>query len=211
MTGCGFINDLFNTYRGIKGLSIDLRRRPEKVYELCAIRDELSNNAIIAQLEAMPEGMDMEQPWDLMAASLAHTILPRKHFENLIFSNMKKVFSVAIARGKQIHMNTEGSILRFADCFQEFPKGYLNCIIEMDDPFEIRKQIPNIAITGGLSVDVMGNGTPQECVDMAKRAIDGLAVDGGLWLSPNKFVTYDYDMKSENLSAVCDFVLDYRG
>lgn len=211
MSGCGFVNDLFNTYRGIKGLSIDLRRQPEKVYELCAIRDEISNNAIIAQLEAMPEGMDMEQPWDMMAGSLAHTILSRKHFENLIFSNMKKVFSVAIAHGKQIHMNTEGSILRFADCFQEFPKGYLNCIIEMDDPFEIRKQIPNIAITGGLSVDIMGNGTPQECVDMAKRAIDGLAVDGGLWLSPNKFVTYDYDMKSENLSAVCDFVVDYRG
>lgn len=207
----GFVNNLFNFYRGIKGLSIDLRRRPEKVYELCAIRDEIANNATIAKIEAKPYGMDMEQPWDIMLGSLAHVILSEKHFEKLIYANIKKIFQCATEHGKQVHMNTEGSILRFADFFREFPKGTLNCIIEMDDPVEIRKQIPNIAITGGLSVDVMGNGTPQECVDMAKRAIDALAVDGGLWLSPNKFVTYDYDMKSENLSAVCDFVLDYRG
>lgn len=211
MTGCGFVNDLFNFYRGIKGLSIDLRRRPDKVYELCAARDEISNNQIIAQIEAMPEGMDMNEPWDLMASSLAHVILSEKHFEKLIYSNMEKVFKVAEDHGKQVHMNTEGSILRFADYFRNFKKGTLNCIIEMDSPYEIRKEIPNIAITGGLSVDTMGNGTPEECVDMAKKAIDELAVDGGLWLSPNKFVTYAYDMKSENLKAVCDFVVDYRG
>lgn len=207
----GFINDLMNTHRGIKGLAIDLRRRPQKVEELCAKRDELARKSAIARIEQTGEGYDMEEPWDVMMGFLAHTILNEKQFEKFIFPNLKSAAECCEKNHKQMHLNTEGSILRFADFFNDFKKGTLNCIIEMDDPFEIRKQIPNVAITGGLAVDVMGKGTQQECIDMAKKAIDELGSNGGLWLSPNKFVTYEYDMKAENLKAVCDFVVDYRG
>lgn len=46
--------------------------------------------------------------------------------------------------------------------------------VERDNPYEVRKQIPNLGIIGGLDVTVMGTGTPGQCVDMAKRAIDEL-------------------------------------
>lgn len=83
--------------------------------------------------------------------------------------------------------------------------------VERDNPYEVRKQIPNLGIIGGLDVTVMGTGTPGQCVDMAKRAIDELGRDGGFWLGCNKFVTYENDMNSENLKAVSDFVMEYKG
>ena len=66
-------------------------------------------------------------------------------------------------------------------------------------------------IYGGLNTDVMGHGTPKQCVDMAKRAIDELGCEGGLVLTENKFTAFPNDMNPENLKAVANFVLEYRG
>ena len=207
----GFINNMMDTYRGIKGLSIDMRRQPEKLDAVCAKYDEIERNQYEAILRATGTGFDMEEPWDVMIGFLAHTILTVKQFERYIYPNLKHTYDLAEELNKQVCMNTEGSILRFADYFNDCKKGLVSAIIEMDDPYEIRKAIPNIAIIGGLETGIMGKGSPEECVDMAKRAIDELGTEGGLILSPNKFVTYKADMKSENLKAVGDFVVDYRG
>lgn len=83
-------------------------------------------------------------------------------------------------------------------------------MVESDDPYEIRKKYPNIAIYGGLDVNILGKGTKQECIDMAKRAIDELGCDGGLILAPNKMMAFPNDCNPENLKAVCEFVQEYR-
>lgn len=205
-----FAGNLLNTYRGIKGLSRDMRRQPDKVAEICAIRDEITaNNAINAMSKI--DGHNMNEPYDCAMGFLAHCIMTPKQFERYYVPGMEKVGRWAEEHGKQIFCNTEADFLRFGDYFNDFKKGVLNCIVEMDDPYEIRKHIPNIGIIGGLSVDLMGNSTTDKCIDMAKRAIDELGRDGGLWLSCNKFVSYPYDMNSENLKAVSDFVIEYRG
>lgn len=204
-----FAGNLLNTYRGIKGLSMDMRRQPDKVAEVCAIRDEITANNAIAAMSKF-EGHNMNEPYDCTMGFLAHVIMTPKQFERYYVPGMQKVGRWAEEHGKQMFLNTEGDFLRFGDYFNDFKKGVLNAIVEMDDPYEIRKGIPNIGIIGGLSVDLMGNSTPEKCVDMAKRAIDELGRDGGLWLSCNKFVTYPYDMNSENLKAVSEFVVEYR-
>ena len=83
-------------------------------------------------------------------------------------------------------------------------------MVEQDDPFEIRRKYPNISLYGGLEVNVMRNGTKQQCIDMAKKAIDELGCDGGLILAPTKMLAYPNDMNGENLRAVCEFVQDYK-
>lgn len=96
------------------------------------------------------------------------------------------------------------------DFLNEYPKGTLMVLVESDDPFELRRKLPNIGIFGGLNTDIMGNGTPEECVAMAKKAIDELGTEGGLYLAPNKMTSYRYDMTSANLKAVADFVSAYE-
>ena len=138
-------------------------------------------------------------------------ILNSKQFERLYADPMEKILRAAEAKGKQVFFTSEGSIERVADFFNHFKKGTVSMIIEMDDPYEIRKKYPNICIYGGLKTEVMGRGTPKQCVDMAKRAIDELGCEGGLVLTESKFTAFPNDMNPENLKAVAEFVLNYRG
>lgn len=205
-----FAGNLLNTYRGIRGLSRDLRRQPDKVAELCAIRDEITANNAIAAMSKI-EGHNMEEPYDCTMGFLAHVIMTRKQFERFYVPGLRKVAGWAEEHGKQMALNTEGDFLRFGDYFNEYKKGTLMAVVEQDNPYEVRKQIPNLGIIGGLDVTVMGSGTKEQCVDMAKRAIDELGRDSGFWLGCNKFVTYENDMNPENLKAVSDFVMEYKG
>ena len=59
-----------------------------------------------------------------------------------------------------------------------------------------------------MKVELLGNGTPQECVDYAKKLIDELG-DGYIF-SENKMLSFKNDCKRENLLAVREFVRDYR-
>lgn len=203
------INNLLNYYRGIKGLSMDLRRQPNKVAEYCESVDKPALERVTKLFSENP-GWDMNQPYDIRSSFMAHIVCNNKNFERFFMPIMSGLAKACADYDKQMFINAEADFLRFADFFDDFKKGTVSCIVEMDDPYEVRKRLPNIAIIGGLAVDAMGNSTPDKCVDMAKKAIDELGQDGGLWIAPNKFVSYPYDMKSENLSAVCDFVLNYR-
>lgn len=204
-----FVNVLMDSYRGLKGLSMDLRRQPQKVEEICNLRDATIIEPLVEKFRNNP-GPDMNEPFDVTMGFLAHILMTPKQFEKYYFKSMDKLAKVCEETNKQIFMNTEADFLRFGDFFNNYKKGVINCVVEMDDPFEVKKKLGNVAIAGGLSVDIMGNSTPDKCIDMAKHAIDELGQDGGFILAPNKFVTYAYDMTSENLKAVSDFVFNYR-
>lgn len=214
-SGCGLmIDDLFNIYRGIKGLAMDMRRCPEKVYEVCDYFDTKTVDAAISHLEALPDGPGegIKNYYDIYIGSLAHTMLNEKQIEKLYIKPWKRYFEAVEKKGKNIYANIEGGFLgrNLGELFGECKKGTLMMTVEMDDPYEVRKAYPNLGIFGGLNVDVLGNGTAEESVAMAKRAIDELGSEGGLYLSANKMVSYRYDMKSENIKAVAEFVCQYN-
>ena len=206
-----YFENLFCQYRGMKGMAMDMRRIPDKVYELCAQRDYPVNDKTAEEILASFDGPDMTQRYDIGGGFLGHVILNSKQFEKLYADPMEKILRAAEAKGKQVFFTSEGSVERVADFFNQFKKGTVSMIIEMDDPYEIRKKYPNICIYGGLKTEVMGHGTPKQCVDMAKRAIDELGCEGGLVLTENKFTAFPNDMNPENLKAVAEFVLNYRG
>jgi hypothetical protein len=72
----------------------------------------------------------------------------------------------------------------------------------------MRKKLPNICFVGGMSTDLLGNGTEQQCVDYAKKLIDELG--DGYVFSANKMISFKNDCKRENLLAVTEFVLNYK-
>jgi hypothetical protein len=208
-----FIDTLFNQYRGIKEIALDLKRCPEKVYEICEYMDEKNVQAAIAQINALPDGYGagIANYYDAYTMSLANTILSPKQQERLYIRPWKKFFDACQAKKKTVYCNIEGSFINDAigEFFGGYDKGTLNITVEMDDPYAVRKKYPNISIFGGLDVNKLGKGTPEECVAMAKRAIDELGMDGGLYLAPNKMVAFSYDMRSDTLKAVADFVSSY--
>ena len=200
-----FYESLFNFYRGIKALSIDLRRCPEKLEEVCSFMDEELTRPVLEKLSAT-DTFDPAFSADICIPMLGHTILNRKQFDKLMAPTIKRVCDTAAAHGKHVFFFSEGSFIRLGDFLNSFDKGTVSMMVEQDDPFEIRAKYPNIGIYGGLSVSVMGHGTPEECVDMVKKCIDKLGRDGGYVLMENKMVSFSYDMRSENLKAVADYV-----
>lgn len=203
---CLFFETLFNYLRGIKNLSLDLRRYPDRVEAACDYMDELQFGPIIEDFKNndYPEGTGFA--FDAFSNLLGHTILNQKQFERFMAKPYKRLLDVVEEKGLSWYNFSEASWKRFGEFFNQFKKGTCSMQVETDDIYEMRELYPNIALWGGLPVDLLGNGTPEQCVDEAKKAVDLLGQDGGFVLMPNKMLSYSYDCKPENLKAVSDYV-----
>ena len=210
-----YVGMLFNQYRGMKGLAMDLRRHKDAVYELCEYKDNESYEQKKALMANVPDGPGEghDNYYDVFISSLAHTMLNNKQIERLIIAPWKKQLDLCAEKHKMVTGVVEGEWAYrggIGEFLNEYPKGIVEMMVETDDPFQIRKDFPNIGIFGGLPTDIIGQGTKEQAVDAAKKAIDELGHDGGLFLCTSKMTTYAYDMKSENLRAVSDFVANYE-
>ena len=199
------IDSFINFYRGIKNGSIDLRRRKSEVKEAC---DFIFETQILPVLNMYLEKDDSDYIFGVQLFMLAHGVLNRKQFEEFYWPYLSKAINLFVENDRTVCIYCENSILRFADFFQDIPKGYVTIQHELDDPFELRKALPNICISGGMNTELLGNGTPKECVDYAKRLIDGMGP--GFIMSQNKMVSFKNDCRRENLLAVNDFVRNYQ-
>lgn len=200
---------LFNTIRGIRGLSLDMRKDPAKVE---AAIEALNEIYFYPGLEALKKsaGPNPDYCFDYDITMLCHTILNPKQFERFLWPNLKAVLDVLAEKKMTVRLFFEGSSKRFWEYLKDYPKGVITMHPEQDDVFEMRKELPNCAILGGMPVSLLGNGTAQECVDHAKRLCDELGSDGGFILCQDKMVSFRNDAKSENVKAVCDFIREYR-
>ena len=203
------IEHLMETALGIKQLSIMMRRNPEKIKHFVDTWDEREVRPAINKILAGKDGPNLKYCFDSSIVMLAHNILNPKQFEEYYWPRLEPLLKAYAAKKKNVRIYTEGSIGRYAEYFKDIPKGTLTFHIENDDPFELRKLLPNVAIMGGLSTELLGSGTPDECVAYTRRLFEELGSEGGFILSQGKMLSFRNDAKSENLKAVCDFVSDY--
>lgn len=203
------IEECMSNLLGIQQLSVAMRRNPDKLEEFINRWDAERIQPVIDKV--MAEGAPSDKYcFDSSILMLAHTVMNKKQFERFYWPHLKQLLDAYAAKGMNIRIFTEGSILRFADYFKDYPKGTLTFHLEQDDPFEFRKALPNVAIMGGMTTDLLSNGTPEECVAYAKRLCDELGQEGGFIFSENKMLSYRNDAKPENMLAVCKFVDSYR-
>lgn len=201
---------LFNFYRGIKSISMDMRRRAADVDYYCSVVDERNYQAFKAWMDAQPYGPDMHEPYDACAGVLGHTIVNEKQFNKYLAPILEKYLTLVAEKGKQMVLYTQGSWKRFGDFFNQFKKGTVTLLVEQDDIIELREKFPNIGLLGGISVSELAYGTPDSCIAQAKHVIDTIGKDGGVILQPSKFLSYKNDCKPENLKALCEFVTSYE-
>lgn len=206
-----FIETLFGSIRGIKGLSIDLRRNREKIKNAIEIMDAKGVDPAVAKILADEPGHDYNACFDLSILMLSHTILNAKSFEELYWPSLGKLIDACNEKHKNMRITVEGSAAHLFDFFKDFNKGTLSLLLEQDDIFETRKALPNACLIGGMLVTTLGKGTKEECIDLTKKLIDEIGSNGGYIFSTNKFVSYRNDANAENVKAVSDFILEYRG
>jgi len=197
--------NLFNFLRGIKELALDVRKHRAELLEVSELL-WLSSGEPVLQQALATDGYGAFAHVGL--AFLAHSILSHSQFEELYWPYVKRVIDAAAAANKRVFVFCESEMLRFADFFEDVPKGVVLIHPEQDDIFEFRRRLPNIVLAGGMPASLLGGGTKAECVDYAKRLIDELGE--GFVFSTNKMMSYRNDAKRENLLAVMDFVRSYE-
>ncbi len=203
------VESLMSDLLGIQQLSVAMRRTPELI-DAFVERWEKERMEPIYEKIRKSKGPDHKYCFDSSILMLAHNVMNKKQFERFYWPYLKKLLDVYAEKGMNIRIFTEGSILRLAEYFKDYPKGLLTFHLEQDDPFEFRKALPNVCIMGGMTTDLLSNGTPDECVAYAKRLCDELGSEGGFIFSENKMLSYRNDAKAENMLAVSEFVTNYK-
>ena len=195
----------FTALRGMKGASIDLRRRKQEVIEAVEFIYETITLPVMQRVIASDTSAYM---CDMYTAFLGHSILSYKQFGEIYWPILKRCLDMFEESGKMLLIQGEGAILYLADYFKDLPVGVIAIQLEQDDIFEMRRKLPNICLVGGMPTSLLGHGSVQECVDKAKELIDGLG--DGYILSQDKMISYRCDCKRENLLAINEFVREYR-
>lgn len=194
---------------GMRGTSIMMRRDKAGLHAVIDAMHELFFKPQLEALKKMPDGKNMGFCFDYLHAMLAHNFMNLDQWEEFYWPYLKQVLDTLCEKGCNALIFAEGNVLRYKDYFNIYPKGFLTILPEQDDVFEIRKQMPNVGIMGGMPNTMLGLGTKQECLDRAKRVIDELACDGGFMFCQDKMGSFRNDANPENLKAVCDFVREY--
>ena len=193
---------------GMIEVSLALRRDGDVIEEFVKAFDKEHIDPVVEKALA-GKGPDPKYCWDASTMMLVHNILGPAQFERFYYPSLKKLYDAYEQKDMHVRVFSEGKILGFKDYFRDYKKGTLTFHVEQDDPYVFRKELPNVAMMGGLSTVLLAEGSKEECVKEARRLCDELG-DGGLIISENKMLSYRNDCNGENYLAVCDFLKDYR-
>jgi hypothetical protein len=197
--------NLFNTLRGMKEASLDVRKRKQEMKEAMDVMFETSTMPLV---EKAAKDDLTGFVCAINIGFLAHSVLSVDQFAELYWPYVKRMLDVLSAHNKALFIFGESEMLRLAEFFQDIPKGRILYQLEQDDIFEVRKRLPNLALVGGMPTELLGRGTKQECIDYAKKLIDTLG--DGFVLSQNKMMSFRKDATRENVLAVNEFVRNYQ-
>ncbi|GBF32596.1 uroporphyrinogen-III decarboxylase [Desulfocucumis palustris] len=184
--------------RGFKGISIDVRRMPDKV--------EAAAEA------ATPLMIKMGVP--PVPSKHASTFIPlhmapylrEKDFAKLYWPTFKRLVEALAEAGYPSFLFAEQDWMRYLDYLEELPEN-TRIMFEYGDPKLAKEKIGKKHIISGFyPVSLLKTGTKQQCIDKAKELIDILAPGGKYLFNLDKSpVTLD-SVNVENLQAVLEYV-----
>lgn len=188
---------IFMNIRGMRNALTDLRRRPEKVFEAC--------EAIDAYRSAfgVPVAKEKEEPLPLITLAYhPQTFLNGKMFDKLFFEPFKKVMLPFAEAGRKIFILLEGDNIRTMDRYQDFPKGSIAFLLDMEDPFEMHKTVGDrFTLMTGMPAGVLATETPEGCAKYVEKCYDAIAPGGGLVFAPSAPLMGTVEAPVENVVA----------
>lgn len=198
--------DLISDYlRTMKGMALDIRRRPEQVEAAC--------EAVLPLMIRMGRvgyfGPVAEYPLISIPLHIA-PYMKEKDFNRFYWPTFKKLVDTLAADGYAMAIFFEGDWTRFYDHLQEFPAKKVLGIMEHADMKVAKEKLgKTMCLTGGYPLGLLQDGTKEECLKKAREIIDAAAPGGGYIFSFDKSILSPSDLKIENFTAVLDFVREY--
>ena len=196
---------IFDGLRDFKGISMDIRRCPEKVAAASmALTDEICIPSILYACgeprdDAYPQIYTHLPPW-----------ISPKQFEQIYWPSFKKYTDAFHDRGYKMVIFFEKNWSRLYGFIRDLQKDFIIACFEDDDPVTAKKEVGDVVtFCGGLPTDVLKYGTPESCVEYTKKVFDDMAPGGSFIFSPNKVLLSENDAMPENLKAVTSFAKEY--
>jgi len=194
---------IFDYYRGFKGVSMDMRRQPDKLEAGIEALYDMANGlmGIAPGTESLPEFP--------FYATMMHvpTFLSPKQFERFFWPTYERMWRQVSDLGGKLIIFMEGSWKNKYDFLNSFPKNFALGIIEDDDIFEAKKLIGDtMTIIGGMDLGLLKLGTKEACIDQAQKLIDVCAPGGGYIFGTPRALLSKGDVNVENLIAVNQYV-----
>lgn len=197
--------DVMNN-RGLKNLSIDVRRQADLLDEYC--QHMFEENGGVEGLRAS-YNPDLDTAFTFWTYGLGHVFLNAKQFDRYYAPYFKKFTDLVEEVDGTAMFLMEGTIQPMKDHFRDYKDGHYVMYLENDDIRQFKKEFPNMTPLGGVGRTNLGLGTPQDCIDEAKGLIDDVGYDGKYILTTASIMSWPIDGKGENLKAMMDFVREY--
>ncbi len=193
--------------RGLRGTGVDMRRRPDEMEAALKAMDEFVAPPFYAYADSFEDNDNCVFAHSILM--MAHSIMNAKQFERFYWPILKRYIDTTIEKKQLGFIYSEASLARLFDFFRDIPKGCFGLLAEQDPIPVLQENLPNMAISGGLSSDLLGQGTKEECIEEAKRLLDTVCVDGTFLFGQKKMLSFPNDAKGENLKAVNDYVREH--
>ena len=203
----GFTKAPFDTLgdalRGMKGILLDLRRRPDKVLAACeAITPHNVNYALAGA------GADTRFPSFAPLHRGAYPFLNPQQWDNYYWPSLKATIEGMWAKGKRMLFYAEGDWTPFLDRIAQLPEKSIVFQIDTTDPKKAKEILGGkFCLQGGVPTTLLTYGTPEKVKEHVKRTIDELAGDGGFILDSGGVIMGD--AKKENLLAMIEAAREY--
>ncbi|MBQ7737507.1 MAG: hypothetical protein IJT62_06690 [Oscillospiraceae bacterium] len=194
------VDFLLDYLRDFKGITLDLRRRPQEVLDAMAVIQDYLMKNVYPAFKADPDCKGPFWPTHLAC------FLNRKQFEKFYFPYFNETLTYCIDRKIYSGLILEGNWEAYFDTMQDIPdNNYLVSTMEFGDFKNFKARMgKKFTVCGGLPVSTLALASREDCVDQVKKILDDCAPGGGFILSADKALLNAGDAKGENMKAVME-------
>jgi uroporphyrinogen-III decarboxylase len=132
----------------------------------------------------------------------------RRDFREIYWATLRPIIEELWSNGQQIIFYAEGNWDEHLEAFAKLPEKSIIFHADKTDIFKAHRVLGDkFAISGGIPIELLTNGTPDQVRSCCKRVIDEVGRDGGYIMDASALIMND--AKVENVKAMVDFTLDY--
>lgn len=186
--------------RGFKGITMDIRRMPDKVKAACEA-------VLPMMLELGTPTKPGEDIIDFVPLHLAPYINMQK-FEELYWPTFLQMVQELDKRGVACSLYAEQDWTRFAEYLAQMPQS-TNIVFENGDYAHIKKTVgKNHTIGGFYDPTITLSRSKEDCIDEAKRLLDTCMEGGRFFFTFDRSVMDIKSIDAGKLQAVLEWVRD---
>jgi hypothetical protein len=194
---------LADKFRGFRGISYDIRRRPDEVLKATeAVAPHMAWNCIAT---GDPEKKVPCSHWMHRGAT---GFFSEEIFEKFYWPSLKMVTEQIWDAGLQTIYYAEGKWGKNLKHFRDLPEKSIIFHSDKDDIYEVKKVLGDkFAISGGVQNDLLAFGEPADVKKRVKQLIEDFGPDGGYILDAEAIM--QQDVKVENFIAMAEACEEY--